>query len=116
MDVDCERVGETPTDHHRDGGDAVELAGVELVEEQWAKQPYHAAEDLEPKEARELVLRGIAEAHRAALRELQGAVQREETRGNRVAVLTNAGGPAILATDALVRSLLHLAIGEAMRW
>jgi acetyltransferase len=37
-------------------------------------------------------------------------------RGNRVAVLTNAGGPAILATDALVRSGLQVAaLGEDTR-
>jgi hypothetical protein len=97
----------------------VDRRRVELVEEQWAKQPYHAAEDLEPKEARDLVLRGIAEAHRIALRELQGAVQREETRGNRVAacaVLVGAAMPPWSIDEILaVHFRMHKAEGVLFR-
>ena len=49
---------------------------IELAEEEWAKQPYHAAEELKPSEARKVVQRGIRDAHRYALREMQAAVKR----------------------------------------
>jgi hypothetical protein len=58
---------------------------IELVEESWAKQPYHAAEGLEGQTARDLVKRGIESVHRVALRELKAAVKRERDRGNEVA-------------------------------
>jgi hypothetical protein len=64
---------------------------VELVEEEWAKQPYHAAENLQPDAARDLVKRGVEAAHRIALREMEGAIRRELDRANEVtacAVLT----------------------------
>ena len=51
---------------------------IELVEEgaAWAKQPYHAAEELSPKEAREVVKRGTEAAYRIARREMKLAVKR----------------------------------------
>ncbi len=58
---------------------------VELVEEDWAKQPYHAAEGLKTDEARNVVKRGIESAHRLAIREMQEAVKRERERGNEIA-------------------------------
>lgn len=57
---------------------------IELVEELWAKQPYHAAENLEPKAAQNLVKRGIDAAQRIALREMKAAVKRERDRKNEV--------------------------------
>jgi hypothetical protein len=60
----------------------VDRRRVELVEEEWAKQPYHAAEGLEAGEARALVKRGIEAARRIARRELRAAVKRERDRGN----------------------------------
>jgi hypothetical protein len=68
-------------------GDFVVVARrrLELVEEEWAKQPYHAAEELEPHEARDVVKRGIEAARRIARRELRAAVKREKDRGNSVA-------------------------------
>jgi hypothetical protein len=57
---------------------------LELVEEEWAKQPYHAAEDLERGEARKVVKRGIDAAHRIARRELRVALKRERDRGDEV--------------------------------
>jgi len=57
---------------------------VELVEEAWARQPYHAAEELEPQEARALVKRGVESAHRIALREIRLLLKREKARGNSV--------------------------------
>ena len=68
-----------------DGGVAVvDRRRLELVDEGWAKQPYHAAEDLKPEAARDLVKRGVEGAHRIAVRELRAAVKRERERGNGV--------------------------------
>lgn len=63
----------------------VQRRRVELVEEEWAKQPYHAAEELKPEAARKLVKRGIDAAYRIALRELRTAVTEERRRKNEVA-------------------------------
>jgi hypothetical protein len=69
----------------RDGHpEIVDRRRLELVEEEWAKQPYHAAENLEKAAARELVGRGVAAAHRIAARELRAALKRERERGNEV--------------------------------
>lgn len=70
----------------KDGNDLVVVARsrLELVEEEWAKQPYHAAEELNPKEARDVVKRGIAAAKRLARRELRASVKRARDLGNEV--------------------------------
>jgi hypothetical protein len=57
---------------------------IDLVDEDWAKQPYHAAEHLEPREARRLVRRGIRAAQRNALRAMRTKVERERELGNDV--------------------------------
>ena len=62
----------------------VDRSRLELVDEEWAKQPYHRAEELEPKQARDVVKRGISAAHRIARRELKSALKRERARGNDV--------------------------------
>lgn len=62
----------------------VDRRRIELVEETWAKQPYHAAEGLERQTARDLVKRGIEAVHRVTLRELKAAVKRERDRKNEV--------------------------------
>lgn len=62
----------------------VDRRRVELVEETWAKQPYHAAEGLERQVARDLVKRGVEAVHRVALRELKAAVKRERDQKNEV--------------------------------
>lgn len=51
---------------------------IELVEEgaAWAKQPYHAAERLDPTEAGQVVKRGRESAYRIARREIELAVKR----------------------------------------
>lgn len=59
----------------------LERSRVELVEEEWAKQPYHAAEHLEPAAARKMVKRGIDAAKRVALREMRSAVKRMRGSG-----------------------------------
>lgn len=63
----------------------VDRRRVELVEEAWAKQPYHAAENRKPDAAREMVERGIKAAKRIAARELRAALSRERERNNKVA-------------------------------
>jgi hypothetical protein len=63
----------------------VDRLRIELVEDEWAKQPYHAAEDLRPEKARDLVKRGVEAAHRIAVREMRTAVKRELDRQNEVA-------------------------------
>ena len=62
----------------------VDRRRIELVEDEWAKQPYHAAENIEAGAARRLVERGIAAAQRIAVREINAAVRREQQRKNEV--------------------------------
>lgn len=72
----------------------VDRRRLELVEEEWAKQPYHAAEDLKPDEARKVVERGIKAAHQIALRQMRASVKRERERQNEVsACAVLAGNP-----------------------
>jgi len=70
----------------RDGELAVaDRRRIELVDDEWAKQPYHAAEDLKPDAARDVVKRGVEAARRIAVREMRAAVKRERERENEVA-------------------------------
>jgi len=62
----------------------VDRRRVELVDNEWGKQPYHAAEDLKPQAARNLVKRGIEAAHRNAVREMRASVKREQALQNSV--------------------------------
>jgi len=73
----------------------VERRRLELVEEEWARQPYHAAEELEANEARKLVKRGIDSAYRIATRELRAALDRERKRKNEVAACAVLVGNAM---------------------
>jgi hypothetical protein len=69
----------------RDGDSVVvDRRRIELVDDEWAKQPYHAAEDLKPDAARDVVRRGVEAAHRIAVREMRAAVKRERERENEV--------------------------------
>ena len=65
------------------GGDlqVLERSRMELVEEEWAKQPYHAAEQLKAAEARKVVKRGIEAAKQIALREMRSALKRTRESG-----------------------------------
>ena len=61
----------------RDGDVAMtDRRRIELVLEAWQKQPYHAAEHLQPDAARDTVARGIEAARKGAVRELQAALAR----------------------------------------
>ena len=62
----------------------VDRRRVELVEEEWAKQPHHAAESLEREAARDMVKRGVESAHKIALREMAAAARRERERQNEI--------------------------------
>jgi hypothetical protein len=62
----------------------VDRRRVELVEEEWARQPYHAAEELKADAARKLVKRGIDAAYRIAAREMRAALTQERKRKNDV--------------------------------
>jgi len=62
----------------------VDRRRVELVEDEWARQPYHAAEELEAEAARKLVQRGVEAAHRIALREMRALLKEERGRKNEV--------------------------------
>ena len=85
-------VGSSP-----EGLRVVERRRVELVDPEnldWAKQPYHAAEGLEPAEARERIRRGTEAAHAVAAREIRGLIDSLHEGGHALAgcaVLT--GGP-----------------------
>jgi hypothetical protein len=79
-----------------DGGMVmVDRRRIELVDDEWAKQPYHAAEDLKPDAARDLVKRGVEAARRIAVREMRAAVKRELERENEVT------GCAVLVVDPM---------------
>lgn len=92
---------------------------VELVEEEWAEQPYHAAEEMRGAEARDLVGRGIDAARRIAVREMRSAVKREKDRKNEViacAVLTGNPMPDWSVEEILsVHFRMHKAEGVLFR-
>lgn len=104
----------------RDGGFAVvDRRRIELVEDEWAKQPYHAAEDMAAGAARNVVERGIAAARRIAVREMRAAVKREQERKNEVtacAVLVANPMPDWSIEDILaVHFRMHKAEGVLFR-
>jgi hypothetical protein len=66
---------------------------IELVEPDdvdWAKQPYHAAENLPSAKARRLIERAISSAHRIAAKEMSAFIKRSTDAGHEM------GGCAIL--------------------
>jgi len=104
----------------RDGDFAVvDRRRIELVEHEWAKQPYHAAEDMERGAARALVERGIEATQRIAVREMRAAVRREQERKNEVtacAVLVGNPMPDWSVEEILaVHFRMHKAEGVLFR-
>jgi len=97
----------------------VDRRRVELVAEEWAKQPYHAAEDLDAGLARDLVRRGVSSARRIAVREVRAVVAREKARQNAVvasAVLVGADMPEWSVEEILAVHLrMHQAEGVLFR-
>jgi len=92
---------------------------VELAHDQWERQPYHAAEQLEPRAAQKLVARGIRAANMCATREVKAAIKRMESAGHRVvtcAVLTGAAMPDWSVEEILaVHFRMHKAEGVLFR-
>ena len=100
----------------------VDRRRIELVREDeadWAKQPYHAAEELKPAEARRIVERGIGSARRNAVREMRAAVERLEAGGHTIAgcaVPMGAPMPAWSVEEILaVHFRMHKAEGVLFR-
>jgi hypothetical protein len=100
----------------------VDRRRVELVEKHdasWAKQPYHAAEELNQSEARVLVKRGIEAARRIAVREIRSAVKRTHADGHQVetcAVLMGQPMPDWSVDEILaVHFRMHKAEGVLFR-
>jgi hypothetical protein len=97
----------------------VDRRRLELVEEEWAKQPYHAAEEMERAAGRKRVELGIRSARRVASREIAAAVARERERGNQVAagaVLVGEAMPDWSADEILaVHFRMHKAEGALFR-
>jgi hypothetical protein len=92
---------------------------IELVEEEWAKQPYHAARELDDDRAREILARGIEMARRCAVREIRAATEREQDRRNPVeacAVLVTEPMPEWTVEEILaVHFRMHKAEGCLFR-
>jgi hypothetical protein len=91
---------------------------IELVEERdssWAKQPYHAAEDLDPANARAMVKRGTAAAYRIAEREMRATLKRLREQQHKIAscaVLVPNPMPEWSVAEILaVHSRMHQAEG-----
>jgi len=102
--------------------EVAERSRIELVESSeaaCAKHPYHAAEGLEPEEARQVVKRGIDGARRIAARELKAAVARLGRTDHQVvacAVLVGTGMPDWSVDEILaVHFRMHKAEGELFR-
>ena len=97
----------------------VERRRVELVDEEWAKQPYHAAEDLQKNAARDLVKRGVEAAQRIAVREMRAALNRERERDNEVSACSVLVGNPMpdWSTDEIlaVHFRMHTAEGVLFR-
>src|ERR1044072_3129316 len=97
----------------------VDRRRIELVENEWPKQPYHAAEGLKSEIARDLVERGIDAAHTVAVREMRAALKREIDRKNAVkacAVLVGSPMPDWSVDEILaVHFRMHKAEGGLFR-
>ena len=100
----------------------VERQRVELIESadaHWSKQPYHAAEGLDPSDRRNVVKRGIDAARRIAVRELRaavGGIAREKRRVAACAVLAGDPMPEWTIDEILaVHFRMHKAEGELFR-
>lgn len=99
--------------------DVVERQRLELVDEAWAKAPYHAAEGLAARDAEELVARAVAAAHAGAERALASALAERRAQGDEVVgcgLLLGAGMPAWSVAEILsVHMRMHKAEGELYR-
>jgi hypothetical protein len=103
--------------HDDNGYRVADRRRIELVgpQDEWAKQPYHAAETLQPEAARKLVMRGVDIARASALREMRSAIARCAEQRLRIAgcaVLTPAPMPKWNVAEILaVHFRMHKAEG-----
>jgi hypothetical protein len=92
---------------------------VELVDEAWAKQPYHAAEHLAPEPARALVARAIDTTRRLAVNEMRAVIEHERAEERAVrafAVLSGTAMPDWTVEEILaVHFRMHKAEGVLFR-
>jgi hypothetical protein len=92
---------------------------IDLVDEEWQKQPYHAAEHLNSAAARTLVTRGIDAAREIAIRELRAAINREREQDHHAttcAVLVGSSMPDWSVDEILaVHFRMHKAEGVLFR-
>jgi hypothetical protein len=99
--------------------EVVDRRRIELVNEEWEKQPYHAAEELEAGEARKVVERGVKSAYKNAKKEISAAIKRAESIGHQVvgcAVLMGAPMPDWSVEQILaVHFRMHKAEGVLFR-
>ena len=65
--------------------EVIDRRRVELVEAEWAKAPYHAAEGMTPGKAEGLVRRATDMAQRVAVQEMKAAIERSRGAGHQVA-------------------------------
>jgi len=96
----------------------IERAQIQLLPDgAWA--PYHAAEGLDPADARESVRRSIASAHRLATSGIREAARRVAETGHQLcgcAVLVGTGMPNWSTDEILaVHVRMHKAEGELFR-
>src|ERR1051325_6356695 len=96
----------------------VDRRRIELVRKEdtrWAKQPYHAAEDLDATEAQVLIEKATKAAHRAAEQEIRAAVKRLRSEKHEIvvcAVLTPSPMPEWSVAEILaVHFRMHKAEG-----
>jgi hypothetical protein len=92
---------------------------VDAADAAWAKQPYHAAEGLDPEDARDVVERAVASARRHAEREVGDAARRAREAGHQLAacaVLTGDPLPGWSVAEVLaVHFRMHQAEGVLFR-
>ena len=93
----------------------VDRRRLSLVERQWAKQPFHAAQRHKADAARDVVRRGTEQVHRKALEQMRESIEREAQRGHHVlacAVLVPAQMPEWTTEEILaVHFRMHKAEG-----
>jgi hypothetical protein len=104
----------------RDGDVAMtDRRRIELVEEGWQKQPYHAAEHLQAQAARDAVTRGLNAAREGAVRELRAAIARAGEQHHEVracGVLVGSPMPGWSIDEILaVHFRMHKAEGALFR-
>ncbi|MBI5850612.1 MAG: hypothetical protein HZB39_06165 [Planctomycetes bacterium] len=100
----------------------LERRRVELVDSadgSWAKQPYHAAEGLDPRKARSTVQRVVDTARQFAVAEMRAALERAAAAGHRIvgcAVLVGEPMPNwTLEEIVAVHVRMHRAEGALFR-